>query len=38
MCCASTLARVRVRGLTGVYDVLRHNLGDGEGEGTDLSA
>ena len=42
MCCATTLARARararVRGQTGVHDVLRHNLGEVEGEGTDLSA
>ena len=37
MCCASTLARLRVRGLTWVYDVLCQHLGEVEGEGTDLS-
>ena len=38
MCCASTLARLRVRGLTRVHDVLRQHLGEVEGEGTDRSA
>ena len=38
MCCATTLATARVRGLTGVHDVLCQHLGEVEGEGTDRSA